>query len=166
MTRHADHKRIRTFREVEGRGRTTGHTSAGRGMSRSRRSGSPADADLDQTSPDEPAGRFEPPAIDVELDFQSTARKRELWVHLRGEADLANHEQLHRGLTRAELDRADEVHLVLDELTFCDLYAFRQLVGFAGEVRARGRQIFSHGACPTLKKIARLMNVAQDLHFV
>lgn len=109
---------------------------------------------------------FDAPPIDVELDVQSTDHRNELWVRLRGEADLANHEKLRQLLSRAELVPADAVHLVLTELTFCDLCAFRHLVGFAAQVQAKGREFFSHGAAPTLKKIASLLNVTQQLHFV
>lgn len=89
-----------------------------------------------------------------------------MWVRLRGEADLGNHEQLHFGLTQVQLDGAKAVHLELTELTFCDLCALRHLVAFAAKVREAGRELFSHGACPTIKKIARLLNVAHELHFV
>ncbi len=108
------------------------------------------------------AGRFETPPLDIE----TTASENTLWVHLRGEADLGNHEQLHAELTHVELDGADAVHLVLDDLTFCDLCALRHLVAFAAQVRAAGRKLSAHGACPTIQKVARLLNVAHELHFV
>jgi len=100
------------------------------------------------------------------LHIETTTRENTVWVHLRGEADLGNHEQLRSGLTQVRLNGADAVHLVLSELTFCDLCALRHLVAFAGRVRNAGRQLSAHGACPTIKKVARLVNVAHELHFV
>jgi anti-anti-sigma factor len=100
------------------------------------------------------------------LRVETTARENALWVHLRGEADLANHEELESALTRVEVDRADAVHLVLTELTFCDLCAFRHLVAFAHRVRETGRELSAHGACPTIKKVAGLLDVAHVLRFV
>lgn len=108
------------------------------------------------------ANLFEAPPLDVE----TTARENALWVEVRGEADLGNHEQLLAGLTRVKLDGADAVHLVLTELTFCDLCAYRHIISFATRVRAAGRELSAHGASPTIKKIAGLLNVAGVLHFV
>lgn len=111
-----------------------------------------AEPDLDSTVPDL--------AVETEVGPDG------LWVRLRGEADLANHETLRSELGRIRLEGAHAVHLVLVELTFCDLYAFRHLVAFAEQVTAAGAEISAHGACPTLKKMARVMQVVQDLHFV
>ena len=108
------------------------------------------------------ANLFEAPSLGVE----TTARENALWVEVRGEADLGNHEQLLAGLTRVKLDGADAVHLVLTELTFCDLCAYRHIISFATRVRAAGRELSAHGASPTIKKIAGLLNVAGVLHFV
>lgn len=108
------------------------------------------------------ANLFEAPSLDVE----TIARENALWVEVRGEADLGNHEQLLAGLTRVKLDGADAVHLVLTELTFCDLCAYRHIISFATRVRAAGRELSAHGASPTIKKIAGLLNVAGVLHFV
>lgn len=110
----------------------------------------------------EPTLCFEAPPLDI----TTTATDKAVWVHLRGEADLANHEQLRTTLTNVKLDGAAAVHLVLNDLTFCDLSAFRHLVAFAKRVRNAGRDLTAHGACPTIKKVAGLLDVAQDLHFV
>ena len=108
------------------------------------------------------ANLFEAPSLDVE----TIARENALWGEVRVEADLGNHEQLLAGLTRVKLDGADAVHLVLTELTFCDLCAYRHIISFATRVRAAGRELSAHGASPTIKKIAGLLNVAGMLHFV
>jgi anti-anti-sigma factor len=100
------------------------------------------------------------------LHIETTKRENTVLVHLRGEADLGNHEQLRSGLLQVRLDGADAVHLMLSELTFCDLCALRHLVAFAGRVREAGRQLSAHGARPTIKKVAGLVNVAHELHFV
>jgi anti-anti-sigma factor len=100
------------------------------------------------------------------LHIETTTRENALWVHLRGEADLGNHERLHSGLTKLKLDGAEAVHLVLTDFTFCDVPAFRHLVDFAGRVRAAGRELSAHDASPTIQKVARLLNVANELHFV
>jgi len=115
-----------------------------------------------RAGPPQVANLFEPPPLGIE----TTARENALWVELRGEADLGNHEQLLAGLTRVRLDGADAVHLVLTELTFCDLSAHRHIIAFATRVRAAGRELSAHGASPTIKKLAGLLNVAGVLHFV
>jgi len=139
VTHRPHHNRIRSNRAETVRGCT------------SSRPGAPQAANL-----------FEAPPLGI----QTMARENALWVELRGEADLGNHEQLLAGLARVKLDGADAVHLVLTELTFCDLCAYRHIIAFATRVRAAGRELSAHGASPTIKKIARLLNVTGMLHFV
>lgn len=149
MTRRQDHNRNRNHLGGLGHSCSDVHPSTGR---TTEKDGSVApQADL-----------FEVPALAIE----TTAREDGLWVHLRGEADLGNHELLRSWLTRVELAGAGAVHLGLSDLTFCDLSAFRHLVAFAVRVRDTGRDLSAHGACPTIRKVARLLNVSQELHFV
>ena len=101
-----------------------------------------------------------------ELSIDTITRNHGLWVQLRGEADLGNQDTLRATLAEVEIDGIHEVHLVLAKLTFCDLCAFRDLLAFAARVRAAGRELSVHGACPMLRKIARLLDVTQQLHFV
>lgn len=101
-----------------------------------------------------------------ELSIGTITRDNGLWVHLRGEADLGNQDILRAGLARVEIYGPHEVHLVLAKLTFCDLCAFRDLLAFAARVRAAGRGLSVHGACPMLRKIAGLLDVTQQLDFV
>lgn len=161
MDRRPDHDRNRTPREgIQGRRRPL---QAGGSHDRSttgRWTGPAATSGIGPGA--EPLQALEAPPLDV----VTTTRENALWVHLAGEADLGNHEVLKARLDRLELDGTRAVHLVLSELTFCDLSAFRHLIAFAGRVNAAGRELSAHGACPTLKKIARLLNVGQELHFV
>ena len=149
MTRRQDHNRNRNHLGDLGHSCSDAHPNTGRTVGKE---GTVApSADL-----------FEAPALAIE----TTSRDDGLWVHLRGEADLGNHEMLRSGLTGVELAGAGAVHLGLSDLTFCDLSAFRHLVAFAIRVRDTGRDLSAHGACPTIRKVARLLNVSQELNFV
>ena len=162
MTRHPDHNRSPQPWGTAGHHGTGPRFHASRSPSRNDRS-----EDLTSSRPhglahDRPAPPFETPAIDIE----TAAYNEALWVHLRGEADLGNHHQLHAGLTRVELAGADHVHLVLTELTFCDVYCMSHLVHFAARVRTANQRLSAHGASPTIKKVARMLDLAQQLRFV
>lgn len=111
-----------------------------------------------------PEGHRAPAPID--LVVETIREQNSLWVCLRGEADLGNHQRLQRELAGIDLDGAASVHLVLNELSFCDLYALRHLLTFATRVRAAGREFDARGACATLKKVATLLQVTEELHFV
>ena len=160
VTRRQHHNRIRTGRVGAGHECTAAHAGASRKAGKTKRTSDP-DASGPDSSVSDPSG-FETPPLDV----KTAASENAVWVHLRGEADLGNHQQLRSELSGVELDGADAVHLVLDDLTFCDLCAFRHLVAFAAQVRAAGRRLSAHGACPSIQKIARLLNVSHELHFV
>jgi anti-anti-sigma regulatory factor len=94
---------------------------------------------------------------------------------LRGEVDVANHEQLHFGLAR--LGRADiklatltlagikTVNVDVSELDFCDVYACRRILMFAAEVRAGGLQFRISGARPIIKSMAAILDATDDLEF-
>lgn len=159
VTRHSDDNRTRSVRGAVGPPYTAGQAGGTGRASGSRRPTTGRASERGLTLPPE---AFATPALDVE----TTTSQNALWIHVRGEADLGNHEVLHARLGQVRLDQAKAVHLVLSELTFIDVCAFRHLVAFATRVRSAGRELSAHGACPTLKKIARLLNVSQELHFV
>lgn len=167
MGRHPDHDRSRVFGR-DGHHCRAAHSDVTRTASSAKRAGDPLGSRLQEDNlAQDPARDCEAPPIDIEVDVgTTTCCDHALWIRLRGEADLANHEQLQLGLARVRLDEADAVHLELTDLTFCDLYAFRHLVSFAIRVQDRGQEFSVHGACPTLKKIATLLNVTQHLRFV
>ena len=162
MTRRPDHSRNGTRWGTTGHHTTGSQAGGGRPTSSRNRSDDLAASTAQNGPVHEAPGPFELPLLDVE----TIARNNALWVHLRGEADIGNHLLLHTGLTQVRLHGAEAVHLVLTELTFCDVYAFRHLVAFARRVRAGNQELSAHGACPTIKKIARLLDVAHDFHFV
>lgn len=162
VTRRPPHNRIRTGWGQASRQRTAPEGGTSRAGNNARKS-----ADPDPSRPANSAAHYSlSGCVTPPLDIETIARQNALWIHLRGEADLGNHERLHSGLTQVELDGARAVHLVLTDFTFCDVPAFRHLVDFAGRVRAAGRELSAHGACPTIRKVARLLNVDDELHFV
>lgn len=106
-----------------------------------------------------PSREFETPPLDIE----TVARDNTFWIHVRGEADRQNHEQLRAELARVRLEGVETVHLALADLTFCDLHAFRTLYAFAQQVRAAGPELSAHGARPMLRRMAELLGVADEL---
>lgn len=112
-----------------------------------------------------PAQEAAPQAV-LELEVRTSAEGDDLWVFLRGEADLGNHELLQVALARIRVDGVAQVHLVLAELAFCDLYAFRDIVAFAGRVRAARIGFVAHGARPMLRTMATVVDVTRRLRFV
>lgn len=105
---------------------------------------------------------YELPELDVTT---LTAFDDELIVVLTGEADLTNHESLRASLAEVDPTRVRTTHLELSGLEFCDLAAFRQLLAFAGRVRAADRRVFVYGANPTLRKVAGFLGAGDVVDF-
>jgi anti-anti-sigma factor len=84
-------------------------------------------------------------------------------VVLRGEADISTLEQLDAALDLAKLHRIRALQLQVSELTFADAAAIRRLTLFASQARQTGRRVETCGANPTLRKVARLLNVQGEL---
>ena len=85
------------------------------------------------------------------------------WVVLHGEADISTLRELDAALEHVELDGATSVHLHLTELDFADAATIRRLTDFAQQVRRTGHDVKTCGASPTLRKVARLLQVHDDL---
>jgi anti-anti-sigma regulatory factor len=100
------------------------------------------------------------------FDIQTSTRDRRLWIQIRGEADFSNHWNLRSELNQVELEETDSVHLDLSRLTFCDVFAFRQLLKFGTEVCATGKPVSVHGATSTIMKIAWFLNAPKEIEFV
>jgi anti-anti-sigma factor len=84
-------------------------------------------------------------------------------IDIRGEADFSNHTKLQAALSRVTLRGIRVVHVRLTELTFCDLAAFRELLGFTEEARRRCGDITVHDADHTVRRIARVLDVEDQL---
>jgi anti-anti-sigma factor len=97
------------------------------------------------------------------LRVETVKREDVAWVIVQGEADLATLQELEAGLTRVQLDGTKAVHLHLSRLTFADVASLRQLTMFARSAKEAGRDIKTCGANPTLRKVARLLRVHEDL---
>lgn len=97
------------------------------------------------------------------LRVETVHREDAFWLVLRGEADIATLEQLEDALAHVELDRAKPVHLHLTDLDFADVATLRELTNFARQAKQAGHDIKTCGATPTLRKVALLLSLHQDL---
>lgn len=88
-----------------------------------------------------------------------------IWIHVGGEVDLSNHEQLKTALSRVELNGADVVRIGLADLTFCDVHAFRDLLTFAMEVRQSGHDVAVHRANRMVRRMTQIFGAEQELTF-
>jgi anti-anti-sigma regulatory factor len=84
-------------------------------------------------------------------------------VVLRGEADISTLERLDAALDLVKLHRTRALQLQMSELTFADAATIRRLTLFASHARQTGRRIETCGANPTLRTVARLLNVQDEL---
>lgn len=85
------------------------------------------------------------------------------WVTLQGEADLSTLRNLEAALEHLDLDGASAVHLHVTELDFADIATIRRLTAFAKRAKQTGHEVRTCGANPTLRKVARLLSVHDDL---
>ncbi|HEX6248304.1 MAG TPA: STAS domain-containing protein [Nocardioidaceae bacterium] len=93
-----------------------------------------------------------------------TAREADAsWVRLHGEADIATLPHLAAALDGIELDGARCWYLDVTGLEFADVATLRQLATFARQVRRSGHEIRTCGANATLRKVASLLRVQDDL---
>lgn len=89
-----------------------------------------------------------------------------LWVELRGVADLANHDHLQAALAEIALEGDTDVHLRLSQLTFCDTRALCHLVAFATRVHRSGQRMTTHGASHTVRKMTDVLGANTRLNLV
>lgn len=85
------------------------------------------------------------------------------WVVLQGEADISTLGDLEAALDHVELHGAKSVHLHVTELDFADAATIRRLTVFARQAKRTGRDVKTCGASPTLRKVAHLLRVHDDL---
>lgn len=85
------------------------------------------------------------------------------WVTLHGEADISTLGDLEAALEHVELNGATAVHLHVTELEFADIATIRRLTAFARRAKQTGHEVQTCGANPTLRKVARLLRVHDDL---
>ena len=85
------------------------------------------------------------------------------WVVLQGEADISTLRDLEAALEQVDLDGAKSVHLHVTELDFADAATIRRLTVFARQVKRTGYDVQTCGASPTLRKVAHLLRVHEDL---
>jgi anti-sigma B factor antagonist len=94
-----------------------------------------------------------PPAVDVAAEGSADV----LLVRVRGEVDIATHEELSTRLNTLDLTPYAAVHLHLDGLDFCDSTGVRQLLSFAERARSEGRSVELQGAGRQLARLLALV---------
>jgi anti-sigma B factor antagonist len=97
-----------------------------------------------------------PPTVDVAVEESSDV----LTVRVRGEIDIATHEELSASLEALDLTPYAAVHLHLEGLDFCDSTGVRQLLSFADKARSEGRDVELHGAGRQLSRLLALVGPA------
>jgi anti-anti-sigma regulatory factor len=106
------------------------------------------------------------PVHPPDFAIETVARETELWIDVRGDADFTNYRQLHAVLGRIELNGAQSVHFDLSGLTFCDVFAFRQLIKFGTQIQAQGRTVYVHGATSPIMQMAWFLKATDEIKFV
>lgn len=100
---------------------------------------------------------------DVQLRIEIIKDEDVAWVVLLGEADIASLADLEADLGQVELDGVKSVHLDVTELAFADTATVRRLTVFAKRAKQAGRHIETWGASRTLRTVAHLLEVQDDL---
>jgi len=96
------------------------------------------------------------------LQVTVTFGAEETWLHLQGEVDLSNREQLRKALAAAGTGDNIALHVDISRLTFCDTGGCRLLVAAQHQARRSGRTVQVHGASPTIAKVMRLLGADED----
>lgn len=99
----------------------------------------------------------------VRVHVETRTGQGVLRVLIDGEVDFCTLAQLGRPLRDLMLDDGVLVQLDLTELRFADVAAVRQLGCFARQARRTGHRVTTRGAGKTLRKVATLLGVADDL---
>ena len=84
-------------------------------------------------------------------------------ILVHGEADIANVNHLDAALTGIPLDGIRSVLLDASELAFVDVAALRRLTVFAQLMKQTGRAFSTCGTTPVLRKVARLLELPDEL---
>ena len=91
------------------------------------------------------------------LSVAVTTNAGAVWIQIRGELDLATCDDLQTALKAVDFDGADGVHLMLDQLTFCDVAGARILLQFERKARLSGRKTTINGTDPMVRKILTML---------
>jgi anti-anti-sigma factor len=84
-------------------------------------------------------------------------------ILIHGEVDMANVDHLDTGLTAIPLDGIKTVLLDASDLAFVDVAGLRRLMIFAQLMKQTGRAITTCGTTPMLRKMARLLELQDEL---
>jgi len=95
--------------------------------------------------------------LSAPLNIRVTATTCAVWIAVRGELDLSNHDQLAQVLAGLSLAGISQVHLQLSNLSFCDVAGMRHLLTFIRRADSRGRQVAAYGASRSLRRLCHLM---------
>ena len=98
-------------------------------------------------------------------DLRALGGENQITIELRGQVDMANHQQLQVALAAIDRAKVKTVRVNMSQLDFCDITGFRQILSFAAESRREGRRVIIAGASPTIKTMATVFGAAQDLEF-
>jgi anti-anti-sigma factor len=105
-----------------------------------------------------------PPTVMLPL-VDVTRTPTGLWLHLSGEIDLLNSDELRTELSAIDLCGTDPLHLDLQRLTFCDSEGTRVIVRFLRRADLLGHRATIHGATSLLHKVLVLIGDGARLTF-
>ena len=91
------------------------------------------------------------------LTVTATSTQGVVWIVVRGEVDLANHQQLRISLAAIDLSAASVVYLDLRLLGFCDSAGCAILIRFQRQAAAAGCDVRIHRARPVVRKVLSLL---------
>jgi anti-anti-sigma factor len=94
--------------------------------------------------------------VDVLVESDSAT----LVVRLRGEIDIATHDELSARLNTLDLTAYDVVRLHLDELDFCDSTGVHELLSFVDRIRTAGAVVELEGARPQPARMLALVGAS------
>lgn len=97
------------------------------------------------------------------LRVETVADGPVLRVALHGECDFSKISYLEQTLRGLELNGSRLVFFDLTHLAFADVATIRHLAAFAGDAKRAGQDVATAGAHPTLRKVADLLQVHEDL---
>jgi anti-anti-sigma regulatory factor len=100
---------------------------------------------------------------DARLRVETVAAGSAARVIIEGEADVGSVTHLETALESIDLDGAETVELHVSDLTFIDVAALRRLTRFADGLKRGGRHVITHGARPTLRRMALELGVQEEL---
>jgi anti-anti-sigma regulatory factor len=84
-------------------------------------------------------------------------------IVLHGEADISNVDHLTTALTGIKLDGTRSVQIDASDLAFFDIATLRSLTVFVQLVKQAGRDITTRPATPLLRRVARMLELEDEL---